>query len=330
MLTRNLILVAAVAATSSAALASDKSSRSDRHDFVRQIPAFVPGVGNPAEANFTFPSFSNLVGDMIITNELTGAPAGVYTSYNVTVDWSANAGDPWSSEGIWAFVSDTAVDPNTSTFYADPGSAPNAAGNGDPVTLAWNGFMDTPYNGGDPLHFAQLQLFTGSSANWDNISITIGTDMPTAPLATQTYLGGSLSAPLAAEQIQWYKFDYSGSGAIALDTMGSDLTPNSGAFEDDTEMALFSSTGGLIDLNDDIDFSGGILTSALSFGDGELPAGTYYLAVGGFNSVFAGAFGVSSTSISTGTIMLNGLSIPEPTTLGALAAFATLALCRRK
>jgi len=331
MSVRNLLIVAAVAALPTVALASDlKNGRTDRHDFVRQIPAYVSGITNPAEANYTFPSFSNVATDAISATELTGAPAGNYTSFSVSVDWSAAGGDPWSNEGIWAFTNESPFT-NGTVFHADPGAAPNSAGDGNAVTLQWNGFMDAPYAGGDPLYFNQLQIFEGSSANWDNISITIGTDTATAPDAMQTMLGGSLSSDLSASQIVWYKFDYSGLGAFTIDTIGSDLTENAGEFEDDTEIALYSSSGSMIDTNDDIDFAGGMLTSSLTFGDGELPAGTYYLAAGGFDSAFGGSFGASSTSISTGKLVVNGLSnVPEPTTLGLLAAVGTLALRRRK
>ena len=84
--------------------------------------------------------------------------------------------------------------------------------------------------------------------------------------------------------------------------------------DNDTEIGLYRADGTLV-ASDDDDGSG--LLSQLSFGasfptrppvgngaayngrDGNLPAGTYYLSVSGFNSTFgASCWGVTSTSTS--------------------------------
>ena len=64
---------------------------------------------------------------------------------------------------------------------------------------------------------------------------------------------------------------------------------------------------------------------------GDIPAGTYYLAVGTFNTVFNDNFDVTSDSADTGTIVVNGIStaVPEPTSL-ALLGLGGLALIRRR
>jgi hypothetical protein len=64
----------------------------------------------------------------------------------------------------------------------------------------------------------------------------------------------------------------------------------------DTEIGLYSSTGALLANDDD---SGAGLTSLIS--GNQLAAGTYYLAVGGFNTSFAPFFSVTGGS-DTGNV----------------------------
>ncbi|GAB4384993.1 MAG: hypothetical protein Kow0022_09280 [Phycisphaerales bacterium] len=63
------------------------------------------------------------------------------------------------------------------------------------------------------------------------------------------------------------------------------LTFNTMSANFDTEMALYSETGQLLANNDDFDFGSG-LTPQSQIGPMQLPAGRYYLAICGFNSVF--------------------------------------------
>ena len=100
------------------------------------------------------------VGDVPFQQDLNGAsiPAGTYTSASLTTEWLAGPGNPWSNESIWALTD--GFDLGTSTFFVDPGIAPNSAGNGDAVTLEWNNaFFDIAYSGGSPLVFNALQTF---------------------------------------------------------------------------------------------------------------------------------------------------------------------------
>jgi CSLREA domain-containing protein len=117
--------------------------------------------------------------------------------------------------------------------------------------------------------------------------------------------------PLVAEEVKWFRFELDNDvtavngSALVIDTAGSMLT-DAGFGEDDTELGLFDAAGNLIGTNDDADFDGGILTSQLSFGaggtDGDLSAGTYFIASGSFDTVFNSAFDVTSTSVATGDI----------------------------
>ncbi len=286
------------------------------------------------EANYTVPSFNATISGPTSSASsflLTGVPAGTYNSYTVSVDWGGSVGTAWSSEAIWALADAPLA--TASTFYADPGPSPVSANSTSPIHLSWTGFMDTAYTAptSGNLYFLAAQTFGGSGATWSNIHITLGDAVVTPPASTATTLGGSLSAPLAAAGVDWYSFTYSGTGALHLDTAGSTLTASTLGDPNDTEIGLYSATGSLVGTNDDVNFTGGVLTSALDFASGALPAGTYYLAVGGFNTNFAtSAFGVTSTAIQSGTIVVNGLQVvPEPASL-AVAGLAGLVIRRRR
>lgn len=313
-----------------------EGARNSQQSLSGSIKGHSGSWNSSRETSVTLPSFTQTVYNEAGTGLgeesllLSGIPAGTYSSYTVTMDWGSSINDAWSSEAIWALTNGSTVASST-TFYVDPGAATNSFDDADPATLSWTGFFDTAYTAptNGALYFLMAQAFNDSGATWNNVSITLGDGSIAPPAATPAVLGGSTSAPLAASQVLWYSFNYSGSGAIDLNTTGSSLSANSGGFSDDTEMALYSAAGALIETNDDIDFTNGVYTSGLSYTSGELVAGTYYVAVTGFNGAFNSSFGVTSTSISTGTIVLNGLSVPEPTSMAILGAMGTLARRRR-
>lgn len=298
-------------------------------------------VAGSTMADYTIPSFSVIANTTAAAPgslNLNGAsiPAGTYLSFEATLDWSAIAGDPWSDEAIWALV-ETPPPFASQVFYADPGPSPDAQGNGTPRTLTWSGLLDTPYNGGDPLYFWFAQTFAGSSANWNNISITLRTTGPAAPASTNLGFiaapGLSTSGSLGAGEVDWYSFTIADitapGGFLTIDTLGSLLGP-----DNDTEIGLYSSTGALIATNDDIDFLGGNLLSQLDFGStgaSDLAGGTYYLAVGAFNTSFGPGFAVTSTSTFTGSYALNFSTNVVPSPAGAaLLAVAGLVGARRR
>jgi len=253
---------------------------------------------------------------------LTGIPAGTYGQFSVTVNWGGSVGNAWSNEAIWALADAPLA--TALTFYADPGPSPVAASTPSPRTLTWTGLFDTAYTApanGD-LYFLSAQSFGGSSAVWSNVTITLSEAPPVVPpVSTPAMVGGSLTGSLATGEIDWYKFSFAG-GALTLDTEGSLLAPSN-----DTELFLYNATGGLVASDDDM---GSGFLSLISLPNAA--AGDYYLAVGGFNSVGVGGFGVTSTSPNSGSYVVNGLTvvIPEPTTLAAIAGMGLVALRRRR
>ena len=83
---------------------------------------------------------------------------------------------------------------------------------------------------------------------------------------------------------------------FTIDTIGSSVA--------DTELALWNEDGNLLIINDDSDFYGGVFQSELDLFLG-LPEGTYFLAVGGFDTVFDVGFDAVSTSFQEGAYVLN-------------------------
>src|SRR5690606_28358742 len=115
----------------------------------------------------------------------------------------------------------------------------------------------------------------------------------------------------------------------SIDTLGS--TNTGGAFgDDDTELGLFDADGNLVASNDDEDFGAGILTSLLDSNTvGALADGTYYIAVGAFNTVYGPGFDAISDTPSTGTNVVNFIVVPAPAS-AALLGLGGLAAIRRR
>jgi len=293
------------------------------------LSLLISGQQRTAYASpYTFPTFSAVAHDSddIGSMALTGAPSGtVFTSYTVSFDWSPGDNEPFSEEAIWSLASDVPGAATPPVFYADPGRAPNSAGDGTPVTLTWNSYFDTPYVGGDPVYFWFSQTFPGSTAGWSNISVTIDTNLPPPPPSTHVDALSTTTFSLMDGDISWFDLDYVG-GELSIDTIGSLLTP-----DNDTEIALYNSVGRLIDTNDDIDSAGGDRLSRLHFAEGDLATGKYYIAVGGFDSTFANNFFATSASGNTGTLQLNlqGVSaatVPEAGSLSLLVLAGGMSL----
>lgn len=119
----------------------------------------------------------------------------------------------------------------------------------------------------------------GVDAIWSNISFTLNPWMP--PVApSNTFLGVT-------------------NGNVDINTFGSSY---------DTELGLYDADGALLANNDD---TGGLQSQILS----SLADGTYYVAVGGYNTAFASGFAVTPGS-AAGDLLLavNGLTAAATST----------------
>ncbi len=143
-------------------------------------------------------------------------------------------------------------------------------------------------------------------------------------------------------EIVWYMFNLPGD-ALMADGTYLDIDSNDSAF--DTELGLYTDIGALVDNNDDDGFS---LQSCLTFGsgsglelgdsynlggnglaegeNGDLMAGTYYVALGQYNTTFgADNWDVSTTGSSGGDYVVTfHTNIPEPASLLLLGLGALL------
>lgn len=165
----------------------------------------------------------------------------------------------------------------------------------------------------------------------------------------------SINASLTGATINWYKFKIDESTAAAGKYLDIDLfaTAASGAGAPDTEIGIYNSLGNMV-ANDDDD--GHSLRSALTFGnttsrtmppdpfgftngvaangrDGNLTAGTYWLAVGLFNTTFGSTnWTVTSNATGTGVAQVNFRTdaVPEPATMAVLGLGAAAMIRRRK
>ncbi|HEY7087740.1 MAG TPA: hypothetical protein VH518_06590 [Tepidisphaeraceae bacterium] len=260
-----------------------------------------------AEVSATFAPFNASVSDTPTATVLsTGAvPAGAYNYVTISTNWQAGAGDPFSSEAFFALA--TGTDPNSAApIYKFLTPFSNGSDDGVSRTLNYTGFLYRAYSGGAPLSMFAQQVFSGSNANWNNVSITIESRaLPAVPFVNATQ-AGSLTGTLTAGEVDWYKFAYNGA-ALTIDTEGSTLSP-----DNDTIIALYNGSGGLEAISDD---DGTGLLSLLDIPAGALPAGDYYLAVLAFDDAgnsFDDGLVATSGSTNVGGYVINGLSVPEP------------------
>jgi len=272
---------------------------------------------------------------------LTGAPAGLYNGYSVSVDWGSSVNDAWSTEAVFG-LSDTNPLTPSSVLYAAPTSASNSQANASARTLNWSGYLNFDYDAADPLHLAMAQSFDGSTATWGNVTVTL---MQNAPKYVSNFSGSTGTTQ------RYNRTNLIGSGLSAIGTSVPyravpffvdlattyDLDINYNGFDGMT----FLYAGGfnpLSPVNDFVVGANGFTPDGFTVPvDGDsftslslLPNVQYFLVVAGFGNSDLGTFDgtfASSTPFAAGTATIG--VIPEPALLGVVAGFGLVALRRR-
>ena len=166
--------------------------------------------------------------------------------------------------------------------------------------------------------------FPGST-NWSISSAEFGFNQALFPDATSIGIGTARVDNIVEGEILWYSVDHAG-GAIEFSTAGSSIFELDGGIQtDDTLIALFDSSGLLVDFNDD---GSDDFTSLLSFAD--LAAGDYRLAVTGSTlGTRVGQQFISTSHDGVGSINL-AVTVPAPITALPIAAASVLGSRRRR
>ena len=285
--------------------------------------------------------------DLVVDSNLGTLAPGNYSYSGTTVGAPNNASyyapiaNParnWDGERVYQFtittprvISLTSPDTVDHDFFLLNSLATSVDSAGKTYATDINGeFVDSAGTFGLYLpgtYFLSVDRYRGA----DNVPPVAGgafdfdltLDAVVTPSSIASQIGGSTTLSLAAGQVSFLSFDYNG-GAFSIDTLGSTIS------DDDTELGLYDSNGFLVAFNDDIDYPDNAF-SELTFADGDLAAGRYYLAVGAYDTTFAPGFDATSSSTSTGLVQINGLSaVPEPSAFAALGLGAAVMLRRRK
>jgi hypothetical protein len=165
-------------------------------------------------------------------------------------------------------------------------------------------------------YYMSIDGYNGASSTF-NLAINLTQYVPPAPpTATPVSLPYSAAQNIgSAGQVRWFSFTL---GAPTVADMWTDEALPTPIV--DTEIGLYSDIGELLANDDD---SGNGNYSAIM--GRNLDAGTYYLAVGGYNTTFADGYAVTGGT-ATGDFMV--YITPEPASL-ALLVVGCLFLRRR-
>ena len=141
-------------------------------------------------------------------------------------------------------------------------------------------------------------------------SVAMG--QPTADLTFNPLPAGATPAAvtLAAAQVRWINFVTTTAANASANTY-LDIGALTGGSSGDTELGVYANDGTFIATDDDDGpgnlslLSFGSAAPGTSAGNGTLPPGNYWLAVGLYNSTFgASGFGATSSSTASGAVSL--------------------------
>ncbi len=139
--------------------------------------------------------------------------------------------------------------------------------------------------------------------------VNVNVSTAEVPIIQQSFVlaGTSFSTSFDYESqpgsVDFFEIEYDGVSPITIDTNGSVF---------DTELGLYDAQGLIIATDDDGGFGLQSQLTCLS----DLPAGTYYLALGGFNTDFQDNFAVTTNSTLGGFANVN-INSETPATVGS-------------
>lgn len=297
----------------------------------------IPAFAASETVNFTNVSSYNELGDpnnTVLTHTFTGG-------FNLgKVNWAGVLSEV--NTATFASEARIQITPSVGAPFALQLSSVGSFGPA-PLNVSGSGFVGP--QGMDPAGLWSFEFFESfddgndADANWDSLDITLTDEQPPAgsspanPIALGNLAAGinTTSNALLPASVLWYEItipDIAGTDYLNIST-DANFAPSSA----DTELGIYDSAGNFIATDDD---DGAGLLSLLAHGnggaDGDLAAGTYYIAAGGFNTTFgATGFNVTSTSSRTGKMFLTiDSNVPEPTSMALLALGAVAALRRRR
>lgn len=284
-----------------------------------------------AQAQPEFCNFVNVASDAVAN--ATTVQCNLAGGYNLgSIDWDGIVNSSAFQPATWG--SELRVD-----ISGPLGNGQITLGSGQvyPDGTNFSGTSNLFANGGDPaglwtFDFRESFLDApagGTDAEWQNIDLTFNAFVPPQPPASfdlGTYDGTNKNlGTLAAGGIDWYSFTVAADGTrIEITTSKSLSIPFENRL-DDSEIGLYDSLGNRIANNDDIAFPSNPFSRVVQV----LDAGTYYVAVGEFNTVFnATGWDVQNLSGTDGGDYYINL-IPEPGT-ALLLSLGVFGLIRRR
>jgi hypothetical protein len=144
---------------------------------------------------------------------------------------------------------------------------------------------------------------------------------------------GTVTLPDFGNDVAWFQFTLGSAANVSLDTLGSTEFVFGGLIELDTILALYDSSGTVIDQNDDCPpvTLTSTLTSCLSFSG--LAAGTYLAGGAEFDTLFAALWEVNPGVLSDGNVKLNinvsAVPVPAAVWLFGTALIGFVGMSRR-
>lgn len=305
--------------------------------------AVVCAAAVPASAQFTFPlDVTNYAVDSsadvnVSFNDLAnsaGVPSGTYGAFEVTADWTATAGIPWSSEADLSF--NTAA----GSVFVDPPTS-GASSTTNPATIVFADSLAGPY---DPDLDGTLSIDLGQSfgtapsdvTNWTNISVTLLPPPVVSDLGVKILDDGFYNRTVLTDvtgdqhpyDVNPFQVDTTGNYDIQADW----FDPNAaGSF--DGYLLLFDAPFDGVDdsgaIAFDDDFGG---TGASKIESVALTAGTTYYAL---STTFSGTAFAGVSNLQAANLVITGpgsaIKIPEPAA-GSLLLLSLLgmAMYRRR